>query len=62
MKGMKGRLSMEVWVVTTYDKTMYRLTKVFSNEAAAAKCKETLKELLWQRITIDKREILDHFE
>ena len=43
-----------VYVVIAYDATAYRLTRVFSTEENAQAFKVTLKELLWQKITIDR--------
>ena len=45
---------MELFVVTAYDLTAYRLIRVFSTKEKAEKFKEDLKELLWKQITIDK--------
>ena len=47
-------LKMELFVVTAYDLTAYRLIRVFSTKEKAEKFKEDLKELLWKQITIDK--------
>ena len=49
---------MTIFVVIAYDVTAYRLTRTFSTEEKAAQFKETLKELLWKKITIDET-ILD---
>lgn len=43
-----------VYVVIAYDATAYRLTRVFSTEEKAQAFKVTLKELCWQKITIDR--------
>lgn len=42
-----------VYVVIAYDATAYRLIRVFSTEEKAQAFKVTLKELLWQKITIN---------
>ena len=41
-----------VYVVVAFDKTGYRLVRVFSSINNAEVFKVTLKELLWQKITI----------
>ena len=52
---MKGASIMKtVYVVIAYDATAYRLTRVFSTEEKAQAFKVTLKELCWQKITIDR--------
>ena len=52
---MKGASIMKtVYVVIAYDAKAYRLTRVFSTEEKAQAFKVTLKELCWQKITIDK--------
>ena len=43
-----------VYVVIAYDATAYRLTRVFSTEEKAQAFKVLLKELCWQKITIDR--------
>jgi hypothetical protein len=46
-----------VWVVVAYDPTEYRLVRVFSTEEKAKAFKEFIKELLWRKITIERRYI-----
>ena len=42
-----------VWVVTAFGYTEYRLVRLFSTKEKAKEFKESIKDLLWKRITIE---------